>query len=69
MPLHGAHVRQLGHARPGVAAGWHDLMDSLASHVNGTPKVHSYEELTEFSVGYLRDLYRWNAMVQCISDN
>ncbi len=53
----------------GVAAGWHNLIDSLAAHINGTESVHSWEELTEFYVGYLRDLYRWNAMVGYSSDD
>ena len=49
---------------PGVAAGWHAMVDKLEYVIEGRESGHSYQELTEFYDGYLRDLYRWNAMVQ-----
>ncbi len=49
---------------PGVAAGWHAMVDKLEYVIDGRETGHTYEELTEFYVGYLRDLYRWNDMVQ-----
>ena len=49
---------------PGVAAGWHAMVDKLASVINNRDYSHTYEDLCAFYLGYLRDLYRWNAMVQ-----
>lgn len=49
---------------PGVAAGWHDMIDRLESIVKGTNSQHGMEELTDFYVGYLNDLYRWHRSVQ-----
>lgn len=49
---------------PGVAAGWHAMVDRLEHAVTGQKPEHSDEELTGLYRGYLRDLYRWRAMVQ-----
>ncbi|HJM88547.1 MAG TPA: hypothetical protein QF624_02845 [Dehalococcoidia bacterium] len=56
---------------PGVAAGWHAMVDRLESVAGGREAEHDYDELTRFYVGYLRDMYRWNAMVRrgSISDS
>ena len=49
---------------PGVAAGWHCMMNKLESVINNCPQKHAYEELCTFYLFYLRDLYRWHDMVQ-----
>jgi|TARA_B100000315_G_scaffold47963_1_gene42692 uncharacterized protein YndB with AHSA1/START domain/effector-binding domain-containing protein/ketosteroid isomerase-like protein len=49
---------------PGVAAGWHGMIDNLQKLVDGTEPSHTYQEWTIFYVDYLRDMTRWNAMVQ-----
>jgi len=49
---------------PGVAAGWHAMMDQLETIINNRAYSHSYEDLCAFYLGYLRDLYRWHEMVQ-----
>jgi uncharacterized protein YndB with AHSA1/START domain len=48
----------------GVAAGWHAMVNKLALTVNRTSPEYTIEELEGFYVGYLTDLYRWNAMVR-----
>ena len=52
---------------PGVAAGWHDMIDSLESVVTGDSARHGMAQLSAFYVGYLNDLYRWQGMVQRLS--
>jgi uncharacterized protein YndB with AHSA1/START domain len=49
---------------PGVAAGWHGMMDELERVIGGRPLSHTYEQLCAFYVGYLRDIYRWHGLVQ-----
>ena len=48
----------------GVDKSADQVSDKLEYVVDGRKTGHSYEELTKFYVGYLRDMYRWNAMVQ-----
>ena len=49
---------------PGVAGGWHHMVDTLEAVATGGSVRHSYEELCDFYVGYLADLYRWSDAVQ-----
>lgn len=49
---------------PGVAAGWHGMVDRLVKVFDDHPARYSENELGEFYLGYLRDLYRWSDMVQ-----
>jgi uncharacterized protein YndB with AHSA1/START domain/ketosteroid isomerase-like protein len=48
----------------GVAAGWHAMLDKLVHVIDGREPEHTYEELQTLYVRYLRDLYRWRAMVE-----
>ncbi len=48
----------------GVAGGWHDMVDTLQAVATGSNVSHSYEELCDFYVSYVVDLYRWSAAVQ-----
>lgn len=48
----------------GVAAGWHHMVDKLENVINGREMPHTMDELTEFYIGHLTDLYRWKDMVQ-----
>ena len=49
---------------PGVAGGWHHMVDTLQAVATGVNVGHSYEELCDFYVGYLGDLYRWSDAAQ-----
>lgn len=49
---------------PGVAAGWRHMVDTLQTVATGVNVGHSYEELCDFYVGYLGDLYRWSDAAQ-----
>ena len=63
----GALVRQPGGpCTPwaGVAGGWHHMVDTLEAVANAKDVRHGYEELCDFYVGYLSDLYRWHDAVQ-----
>lgn len=48
----------------GVAAGWHAMVDKLVHVIDDREPEHTYEELQTLYVRYLRDLYRWRAMVE-----
>ena len=48
----------------GVAGGWHHMVDTLEAVAAAQPVRHTYEELCDFYVGYLADLYRWSDAVQ-----
>lgn len=47
-----------------VAAGWHSMVDKLAQVIDGSEPAYTHAQLTEFYAHYLRDHYKWNAMVQ-----
>ncbi len=49
---------------PGVAAGWHAMVDKLNDVVDGTSAPYGIDALTSFYASYLRDWYRWHDMVQ-----
>lgn len=48
---------------PGVAAGWHSMIDGLEKVISGASQSYSYEDLCTFYLGYLRDMHRWRDMV------
>ena len=52
---------------PGVAAGWHNMIDQLESIATGDSPRQSIDELCEFYITYLNDLYRWQRCVQRLS--
>ncbi|MCY4095013.1 MAG: hypothetical protein OXG05_07790 [Gammaproteobacteria bacterium] len=52
---------------PGVAAGWHEMIDRLESVATGRSAQHGISELCDFYVGYLSALYRWQRSVQRVS--
>ena len=49
---------------PGVAAGWHAMVDRLENQFDTNAQSNTYEELCNLYVGYLNDLYRWHEMIQ-----
>ena len=48
----------------GVAGGWHHMVDTLEAVATGEDVRHGYQELCDFYVDYLADLYRWSDAVQ-----
>lgn len=54
----------LGTPWPGVVAGWHDMINRLASIATGVSARHYIGALSNFYVGYLSDLYPWQRSVQ-----
>lgn len=49
---------------PGVAAGWHCMVDQLERLFDPAAPQHEYDDVCHFYAGYLRDMFRWRAMVQ-----
>ncbi|MEM9684709.1 MAG: SRPBCC domain-containing protein [Pseudomonadota bacterium] len=49
---------------PGVAAGWHGMVDRLERQFCDDVPSHSHQDLEDFYIGYLEDQFRWFDMVQ-----
>lgn len=54
----------IGTPWPGVAAGWHHMVDRLVCEFDGSKPPHDYDVLTRFYIGYLRDSFRLREMVK-----
>ena len=49
---------------PGVAAGWHEMLDRLERRFDAAAPTHGFDDLCAFYVPWLEDQFRWLDMVQ-----